>query len=214
MKIYLSIDFDFWVRPLDPVCLAEADRYSKSVDGWILRYLHYDIEKWNISGIPTPFTLFNALKKRLDFNIKEIQVKESHKDAYNFFKDKDPENLILHLDSHSDQETTSRLYCGNWISFLRNPVWWVHPTWVNLNDFYYDKKRTKISTFENLDIKGTITDIFICRSGGWVPPHLDPSFFKFIKIVEQFGKTVYNIEERPIDLKTLFEERKWVRNYI
>jgi hypothetical protein len=92
-------------------------------------------------------------------------------------------------------------------------VWWVHPTWVNPNDFYYDKKRTRISTFENLDIKGTVTDIFICRSGGWVPPHLDPYFFKFIKIVEQFGKTVYNIEKRQIDLKTLFEERKWVRNY-
>jgi len=216
MKIYLSIDFDFWVKPRDPINLAEIGRYSDSGEGWILRYLHYDIEKWKISGIPTPFTLFDMLKKRLNFNINEIYVTDSHKEAYHFFKNKDSQALIIHLDSHSDQEPTSKLYCGNWISFLSNPILWIYPEWVYPNHFYYDKNRTKVSTLRNLNVKGTITDIFICRSGGWVPPHLDSYFFKFAKKIERLGKTIYNnINKREFNLKKITEERKkWIQNYI
>lgn len=135
------------------------------------------------------------------YQYRRIGVAESHKEAFDFFtarKYNKPPDYLINIDAHHDifGDLNMPLNCGNWVTHLHNH--WpdtnliqVYPKWKTnyetLECPWIEEKQEphtpiNITTWDKwLPVPNlTIREIFICRSGAWVPPHMDDDFIKMV----------------------------------
>lgn len=176
---------------------------------WPIRYMNLKLyEETDLSYADfKPYELWMKLRER---GIKvgkhtRLGVAESHEMAYKFFLDTiDDVAVIYNFDAHHDLYSTHALDCGNWAYHLAKEVKkrtgeklkvvWVYPQWVGIE--WFDKlpiddvklprgvKRYvdfEYMTYDDIPKKQRrVDDLFVCRSGAWVPPHHDQAFLDML----------------------------------
>ncbi len=202
-KTILSIDFDFFVREKLEWDWGhrESPLFIETI--WPIRastMLAKGLDFAAEAGIiGKPSELISDLenqkwKFRKDF---KLSIAESHSSAYYSLKGK--KNLeIINIDAHHDISygQTDSLSCGNWIYRLAlegsvKKVTIVYPEWRKEQNFDYPSDEV-LSDLRNLGVEvdivygiqsvepKTVSEVFIARSGAWVPPWTDNEFMDFI----------------------------------
>lgn len=215
-KTILSIDFDFFVKEKLEWDWGHKESPLFIEVVWPIRASTMLAQGLDIiaetSVIGNPEDLIRDLEKlKWEFRKKfKLSIAESHSSAYYALKGK--KNLeIINIDAHHDitYGQTEHLNCGNWIACLAlegsvSKVTIVYPEWRKKDNFDYPSD----NTLEILDKLGvevnivygieslapkTISEVFIARSGAWVPPWTDDSFMDFIPTwISRAGKcTIY-----------------------
>jgi hypothetical protein len=126
-----------------------------------------------------------------------------------------PADVMINFDAHHDCYTDFRAVmpdseaakpsCENWVQHYLDvrpstKVMWVVPKWridAIGNDMRkvercrkspITKRKPEVTTLDKLSFnRDRVRNVFICRSGAWVPPHLDPLF---ILLLRSFGNRV------------------------
>ncbi|MFA6971792.1 MAG: hypothetical protein WC208_10375 [Gallionella sp.] len=209
MKTLISFDFDFFVRenPLWDWGHSENKAMFLTLL-WGIRYsdkkLYEECDPAKYADFMPEDTLLKLIKMGFTFKKKPLlYVSESHKDIYEVARGLE-RSEIYHFDAHHDlYDDGGDLNCGNWgikaiEQGLVEKYIWVAPEWgkeydmMDLSDYcltdeiqghYYNdflKIREKAKPID-------IDAIFICRSGAWVPPHLDEHFFKMARGMSCFS---------------------------
>jgi hypothetical protein len=52
-------------------------------------------------------------------------------------------------------------------------------------------------------VEGVFHRVFLCRSGAWVPPWVDPAFFAFLESAPLPKEALEPLAPRPFDLEAL-----------
>lgn len=195
----VSVDFDFFVRELPEWDWGHSENYSEGVQDtiWLARYAERDVKYHTDPRLFADFlpkSLPMALMSKGFVAPKGMLITgcDSHLRILSIIKEHLPADLkpdlLLNLDAHHDlfSEVTGEPNCGNWWTQLYDQ--WpetrhVHivPKWQDTLDWYGKPVRPVEQMRWNdfkIDIKAQVEVVllFICRSGAWVPPHLDHAF--------------------------------------
>ena len=125
------------------------------------------------------------------------------------------------MDMHHDmfgKNTEGSVDCGNWANYIKNDyanskyIWICNPI---SEELYPSKLPDEIWKNYSL-IAGIKFDIiFLCRSDGFVPPHLDKDFEKLGRLIKiYYGRTKIDMQidkARPINA-TVKELKKAYKN--
>ncbi|MGW8180478.1 MAG: hypothetical protein ACWGQW_17215 [bacterium] len=122
----------------------------------------------------------------------------------------------LGYSQHNARDTveSQNIDCASWLLWVMHQ--WKHlqariiyPPWRGLEEWKYSepsfkgffygdvRKRVNASVWDDDIPSGEVDQIYICRSGSWVPPWLDNQFIKFVRELE--SKTLADIEVPFID---------------
>jgi hypothetical protein len=161
-----------------------------------------------------------------DAKRRNEQANIVHFDAHHDFGYRDDSDEIAQaaVKELQTKGTTDKLDCSDWLLGLmymfprRFAVTWGYPKWRGLDEWVHGKQRKRWSTRllreaaaavvlpgtedQFREKAGHVDQLFICRSGAWVPPWHDP---KFIAFVTSFGQPFF---EGP---NKCFRLRKWDR---
>lgn len=148
----------------------------------------------------------------------KVYISESHVEQYGLSL-RSKRSLVM-FDAHSDIWRGGEIDCGSWLWFLLNGKHLDHATVVlpSWQDWYrvvpeseYIKLADKVSIVKWDDYSGSgqtrVNNLFICRSGCWVPPHHDRLFGEMVaKLMGRVSKfyrrgTVDPLCPRNIDYK-------------
>jgi hypothetical protein len=155
---------------------------------------------------PTPGSLFRWLTERGNkLSNYRLSVVESHGAIVDFLKGKRRPMNIVNIDAHADMgysEAREPLDCSNWVEELveagrANRVLQVYPRWAKrylpCEDWRAEfglkairwEREYKCRHDVTYGLDGVpkdleFTDVFICRSGAWVPPWLDDDFVRLV----------------------------------
>jgi len=203
-KIVLSIDFDFFFKEDISFDWGHRENAMFIEAIWPIRAMHLiangvDLVKdVGITGNPDEFAAqLIDLKWKFKRNFS-LSIAESHASAYHALKDnKDLE--IINIDAHHDISygQLDKLDCGNWIGRLAmegkvKKVTFVYPEWRKIEENYDYPSEEALAKMEELGVELDIVygihstharkvdEVFIARSGAWVPPWTDDNFYKFI----------------------------------
>jgi hypothetical protein len=201
----LSIDFDFFSRE-DPMWdWGHAEGGTSQlflIDAWMARYTGADL--WTdtdpaLHADCLPEELFGQLRARnvrlLPSFTGRFGVAESHEEAFKFFrKGNSPPDALLNIDAHHDAfcGIHGRVDCANWMRYLALEKRWAAKT--RIVQLYPKWKDPALDGPPGMELEThafrewagfnephRIRHVFICRSGAWVPPHLDETFTKFAR---------------------------------
>ena len=235
VKVDLSIDFDFFVREEGVWDWGHKESTFFLNDIWPIRSLAMDIEKETDLKYADfdPITILPHLKDKglkLDGRTK-LWLCESHAGMIHI-----PNltgNLIM-MDAHHDlwgtrfrddnYIETADIGCGNWLSYLiqegrvKNATL-VFPGWQEQSMIEDAVKRNKNgSVVRWQDFVGgnyVVANVFVCRSGCWVPPHHDEKlklmlcFLMYkIKKVVQLGD-IDILQPRQVKYCSEQERKNW-----
>lgn len=222
MIVDLSIDFDFFVRE-DPMwdfghSEIEDQRALFTYMAWSWRYQQTDLYRETDLAKHADFQpsqIVSELASRgIDLSrVSTVGYADSHALAYPFFTHrKKVADRIISLDAHHDVygPPTAKPNCGNWVHHVRNAspkteIEWIWPQWKA--EWIADEvpkgglpipMRSWGLVQETPPVK--IRDIMVCRSGAWVPPHLDEAFRDMLLALCVAART-----SRPLEA---FYERK------
>jgi hypothetical protein len=215
----LSIDFDFFSREENVWDWGHDETPDRIFENqaWQYRYTGSSFDLFEATD-PRKYADFLPLnilpelvKKGLVLNsMKKLGIAESHKEAAPFFaKAKTPADCVVNIDAHHDlfTDTATALHCGNWVSHLQAE--WntgteyvqIYPKWKSPNQDGLPKGKVEIIQWSDwTPERMAVRNVFICRSGCWVPPHMDGYFIDMVKTFVQAGAT-------PIVIGDLFERK-------
>jgi hypothetical protein len=207
----LSIDFDFFSREELIWDWGHGEREDNLFAhfAWQARYASSAFDLYEATDPKKyadflPFDIIpNLVKKGLKFDdIKKIGVAESHKEAFRFFSRAKAPDYLINIDAHHDIYTDCKtpLHCGNWVSHLHrrwqdNTKWiQIYPKWKALDEEGVEESVQKTGVpihayrFNDWNPEPVqVRSIFICRSGAWVPPHMDGYFIDMVRTFADFG---------------------------
>lgn len=202
-KLFVSIDWDYCV-PIDIINdWGHNESYMFIYLIWNMRKYMYQedgkIKMTNLSEIEIPpfdIPLFKS---------KRMSVAESHSSAYDCFKSKISKNdhiLLIHYDLHHDIWTphSEHILAENWLFQLikQTECKWsvnhIYPKWKN--EFGYSKDPFNEEKYvsllkkecnnliswkivESFETSKIIDQLFLCRSGAWIPPSVDEQFRQY-----------------------------------
>jgi len=199
----VSIDFDYFIREKTGWDWGHCETNLHLNQIWDIRYStdSIDIKKETDPAIYADFMpdeLKNKLaEKNLFLNdFTSTANAESHLAILEFFKAIGYDcDLFINIDAHHDlfggetHKTNGGFTCENWWFnvLAKNPTAkhiWIYPNWLSdkLSKAYMQAmelpRPVKSMTFSELNLSDdyAIKGLFFCRSGCWVPPHLDPLF--------------------------------------
>ena len=230
----LSIDWDYFID------ISKNDKVLYFPDGgeyvsplmnkiWVERYVLENKDKMEKVYIEKDKVdiLVNWLKK-IESQLKntELHIALGHQDIAGLVMNKvdlkDDLNIINiddHHDNYGNKEVIDekQVNCGNWVNFLENRGYNLKIDWIPREDSDFDKEKlNKIitPTLEYEKFKDKIPDyIFLCKSPGYSPPHLDVEFinllskiFKYVKDSYMFTREVIN--DRYKKIKKMAKERE------
>ncbi len=92
-------------------------------------------------------------------------------------------NIDFHGDVFSDAKSIGDVNCGNWLSYLVSKGMVKKSVWVRSKDSDIGDSESKIDVItEDIKVldKVKFDAIFICKSSGWSPPHLDDYFIRLV----------------------------------
>ena len=205
IKRVLSIDWDYFqdVTKKQIINYPDGNETLGELNNlvWAVRYSdmypNFDPREISINK-----KLYDEMMNIIKFQTKgtPARIAESHAQCYNFIKyEFNPGDIIelynvdLHHDLFNDNE--EEMNCGNWILYLMKS-YEVYLSWFNrsvsLEAYKLSKKNKDMRMYtDSLDeIKHTLFDaVFLCRSGAWIPPHLDPMFEKMGNVIASRCKT-------------------------
>lgn len=138
-----------------------------------------------------------------------VGIADSHRYAYGFFREAPggPPAFFLQLDAHHDcfglldhRGELGALTSGNWLQHLLHhwrglpgsAVLQMYPKWKDSDEWGRanptdDGRRpveyhwSKWAGFAN---PVRVRNVFLCRSGTWVPPHLDAQFNELVRVLQ------------------------------
>lgn len=141
----------------------------------------------------------------------EFGYADSHQHAFPFFQntkgrtqaEREPPDMLINLDAHhdcwnGDPRDPNKVDCGNWLRRLtgtwgdKTKYLQVYPSWAEdiekQGRVHVDLplQVTKWNDWTGLEVPHRVRHVFLCRSAGWVPPHLDPVFVKFLSQLGTF----------------------------
>jgi|GEM_PF-4903146 len=234
--IYLSIDFDYFVREKIIWDWGHSETHERlnmfSNIIWPIRYGSVDIFKETDPKTYADFQPIEILKQLREKGLRithqtKLGVAESHEKAFPFFANGGTPHLLIHFDAHHDLYSKGALNCGNWVYHLAKKypnlkVLFVHPKWAMNEHLSSAKEDISKDILKEVDIKyitydklpvinQNIDKIFICRSGVWVPPHFDPIFETMVKLIAFSGILGNNITQYGLikrDVVTKEEAKK------
>ena len=208
--VVLSIDFDFFVREKLEYDWGHRENGLFIGPIWPIRamqLLSQGIDPLKDVGlVEDPLELPNNLEN-LGWKFwkgSRLSIAESHSSAYHALKDRN--NLeIINIDAHHDicYGQDKELDCGNWIYMLAKEGWVkkvtiIYPLWrKNEHDAEMDSDYLSNESVKKLTDLGVqvdvvygidkthprkVREVFIARSGAWVPPWTDDTFLQFISI--------------------------------
>lgn len=238
MKTLISLDFDFFVRE-DPMWDWGHNENQPLflLTLWGVRYTEKNLYEECNPAAHANFMPEDAIIRLIDmgFTFKKkplLYVAESHKDIYEVMRGL-KRSEVYHFDAHHDlyDDGDRDLNCGNWgrkaiEQGLVEKYIWVAPDWgkefdmMDLEDigqkeikgYYYNEFLKERKKSKPIDIDA----IFVCRSGAWVPPHLDGDFLKMTKGLSCFSqktKIIGNIIDRKDYAPTKEKAAKAYRDY-
>lgn len=160
-RIWLSVDWDYFCRQPKEWWYGGIDE-KMGLDPmmWMVKATLAQTRGTDLKSemslrhaSPTPGAFWRALERlgmRFD-DVKDVQVSESHKDAYGLFQGKDTEGVeMVNFDAHHDLLYASKFMveaiekskpdCGNWhlLTLLRYPKLrsvTVYPHWKGLSEW-------------------------------------------------------------------------------
>lgn len=213
--VVLSVDFDFFVREKIEYDWGHKEAPFFINEVWPIRAMQDIgiIEETSVIGNPAALAQeLENLKWKFKKNCK-LSIAESHASAYGALRGK--ENLeIINIDAHHDiaYGQIDRLDCGNWIAMLAidgtlKKVTVVYPEWRREEDFDRPSDET-LRKIRGLGVEVDIVygigsthprkvdEVFIARSGAWVPPWNDEAFMDFVSswIFRTNGCTLYTYD--------------------
>lgn len=130
-----------------------------------------------------------------------------------------PADMLINFDAHHDCYADYKrphnpkehdLSCENWLQLYMDArpttrVVWVKPKWNTPLNSEGQINRTKlgrsrpskegrrideVTLLRDLNVQfGTVRNVFLCRSGAWVPPHLDPMFMLLVRLFSRRVKS-------------------------
>lgn len=200
----VSVDFDFFVReePLWDFGHSENGLFLHLA--WATRYSSIDLYSETNPVVyadfqPTTEALKTALvsKNILTTPKGQAGVADSHSYAYSFFADArgGPPDALINIDAHHDIFDIHRpgvVDCSNWLAELIKK--WPNTRFLQLYPKWKDAEldgpgaaavagrleQLKWADWSGFTKQHKLRNLFICRSGAWVPPHLDPQFVGFV----------------------------------
>jgi len=208
--VVLSIDFDFFIK--EDISYDWGHRENGLFIGpiWPIRamqLLSQGIDPLKDVGlVEDPSELPVSLKK-LGWKFckqSRLSIAESHASAYHALKYHT--NLeIINIDAHHDicYGQDEKLDCGNWIYMLAKEgrvkkVTIVYPLWrksehdAEMDSDYLSNESVKKLTSLGVEVDVVygidkthprkVREVFIARSGAWVPPWTDDEFLQFISV--------------------------------
>lgn len=212
VKKVLSIDWDYF----QDVTKKQICNYPDGMETlgelnnlvWAVRYsdMYPDFNPYDVKINDKLFDDMIAIIKNQKKGIP-ARIAESHMQCYHFvryeFNPGDPIELY-NIDMHHDLFNDNKdLDCGNWILHLMKP-YEVYLSWFNrsvsLDAYKLPKKHKNIRMYtDSLDeIRNMQFDgIFLCKSGAWIPPHLDLSFITMANAIADKCKTRF-IPDRDV----------------
>lgn len=207
--VFLSIDFDFFIHEKLEYDWGHRENGIFIQDIWPIRAMHLmaagidPLKEVGLTGDPNELA---AQLEDLKWKFKKrshLSVAESHSSAYHALKGKT--NLeIINIDAHHDicYGQDKKLDCGNWIYMLAkegrvNKVTIIYPLWrksehdAEMDSDYLSSESVKKITSLGVDVDVVygidktharkVDEVFIARSGAWVPPWTDDAFYTFIQ---------------------------------
>ncbi len=218
----LSIDFDFFQKV---TCNTIVDSYPDPHDlttdmsafVWSQYYAN-DISKKRVMEVKTDYPALKFTEQIIKRNIDPTGLKchtmiaNSHKHLYDFIHevipDTDAKITIYNMDMHHDmfgKNPEDSVDCGNWANHIKDEyanskyIWICNPI---SEEMYPSELPDEIWKNYSL-IAGVKFDIiFLCRSDGFVPPHLDKDFEKLARLIKiYYGRTMIDIQvEKPREI--------------
>lgn len=149
--------------------------------------------------------VFTARRKRE----RQIGFAESHQCAFDFLRQNAfgrAPDFLVNIDAHHDVfGDSAKVHCGNWMTHLHAD--WpttqfiqVYPKWQEVqyqgvepasDNKLHVPAHPWLNVFRWADWPGLegvqVRNVFLCRSGAWVPPHLDPLFIGLAQELSELG---------------------------
>lgn len=214
----LSIDFDFFVREDPDWDLGHSEHpevrgtYTDTI--WDVRYLQLDLHaltdlRTYADFMPTQLQLALSTKgvALVPQALRYVGFADSHEYAYNLFTlhDDPVAPVVLNIDAHHDMwEPGPHPMCANWATWLHDykapGSHFIHayPSWLqDPGAPVRPMEQVQWSKWPGLGTPHRVRRIFLCRSGAWVPPHLDPDFFALADLLRRFGRTKWYEQFKP-----------------
>ena len=230
----LSIDWDYFID------ISKSDKVLYFPDGgeyisqlmnqiWVQRYVFENKDKMEKVYIEKDkINILTDWLKKVEPQLKntELYVTLGHQDIAGMIMDKidlkDDLNIVNiddHHDSYGNEEVIEekQVNCGNWVNFLENRGYNMKIDWIHRKDSDFDKEKlNKIitPTLEYEKFKYQIPDyIFLCKSPGFSPPHLDIEFINLFSKIFEYVKESYMftdevMQDRYREIKKMAEEKE------
>lgn len=213
----LSIDWDYYID------ISSSDRTFYFPDGgeyatklmnliWVQRYIFENkdkVEKFYVQK--EKINILTNWLKQIKPKLKntELHLALGHQDIAGLVLDRvdlkddlNITNIDFHHDSYGGEDIIEeeQVHCGNWINFLQNRGYNLEVDWIHREDSDLEIEKLNKNVKPTLDyekFKTKIPDyIFLCKSPGYSPPHLDIEFINFMyKIFENVKGTYMFTEE-------------------
>lgn len=149
--------------------------------------------------------------------LRNVVIAESHEHALPFFfSRRQMPDALINIDAHHDCFMGSlKGDCANWLRLLAYmpkwegvPFYQLYPKWKDAEidgPPRLDPQRvtfTKFAEWTGFDEPHAVRNVFICRSGAWTPPHLDPVFIELtsqwlLRVPEKNRTMIPPIPTRP-----------------
>lgn len=227
-KAVLSIDFDFFVREELEWDWGhrESDLFLEAI--WPIRYSHRNIKRdvdpvVHADFMPDNLRYVLPAKGFLPSRSIQVATAESHAALPKFLTmiGNPKFDLFINMDAHHDMHNEPPpVNCGNWWVplFDQTDGWSRHvhifPKWKNPETLGKPVRPIEQMRWDEFHLDNTpfalIEAVFICRSGCWVPPHLDPLFNKMVRL---FSRNLC-IKPRKLNVKEIRRQRTMIRELI
>jgi ribosomal protein L37AE/L43A len=216
-KTVMSLDWDYYIDAtkmqrfhLFPHVHDEKDAIADDADRWSTEYA----QKEELSSIGIREDELNRTLNHIKNSKNKptrFVVTESHEDiVLTVAQTKRETSMPVHLvnvDHHHDAFLTGDpddpmdMNCGNWLRYMKDNLMIDRAAWIRSKDSEFFEKQIPegqidldeivgFEEFESHELNENVDVIFLCRSGGWSPPHLDQKFEKLISDIEaQTGLT-------------------------
>jgi len=217
-RALVSVDFDFFVREKVEWDWGHQETMLFLNPIWTFRYAstinirrETDPKKY-ADFEPTEIVHRLWSKNLVQGRRYRVATAESHLSILEFCKG-EAFDLVINLDAHHDmyhEPKDGKPDCGNlWVPLYdampKARHIHVYPKWQNGDLVTPPVRPIEQTPWPDLKIGNgyEVTRLFFCRSGCWVPPHLDPLFNS---MVTQFGRGLA-IRERVIDLEAIKKQK-------
>jgi hypothetical protein len=184
-----------------------------------------------LNDLPLPDVLpFDAFWDRFDLSeVMTMMISDSHSCIGNdlaYYRGGKILNFDAHHDAgYSDRDvidataTPVRVTCSNWAMIANNildtEVYTFYPKW------HQDPKTTRDGSPKCKAVRRRIDDgkkrsekidgVFVCRSGGWVPPWVDQKFDEFVNMAGLDTEWLEDVDVRPFSIADAEKEAELVR---